>query len=179
VALLVTGPFQIIASRQAADRVYEDRLDGIAAPFRRALVLAMLGTALGVVPVLCALGVPIRLYAAAAVLGAVVGAQWTTFAVGSGLCSPGFVLGSVAAGGIFSLAAAWGLAIGAGLGGQGYVAGLAAGQVMTLCMLLWGISRALPEQGDEAERLLPAFREYLALGGAALAYNLSLFADAI
>jgi len=179
VALLVTGPLQIIVSRHAADRVYERMLGGIAAPFRRALVVAMLGTALAAAPVLAALHVPPRLFGAGAILGAVVGAQWTTFAVGSGLCSPAFVLGSVGAGGIFSLAAAWGLAIGAGLGGFGYLAGLAAGQLMTLCMLLCSISRALPDQSDEAERLLPAFREYVALGGAALAYNVSLFADAL
>src|SRR2546421_25495 len=106
-------------------------------------MVAAYGT--GAALVLGAVQVRPSLCGAGAILGAVVGAQWTSFAVASGLCSPAFVLGSVGAGGMLSLAAAWGLAIGGGLHERGYLLGLAAGQVMTLCLLLGGITRALPD----------------------------------
>jgi uncharacterized membrane protein len=177
VALFVSGPIQVVVSRYAADRLYEGRLRSIAAPFCRGLAATLtISAALGAL-VLYALHVPLRAALWGAVLSATVGAQWTALSVGNGLCSPGLVLGAVAAGSALSLLLAAALVTAAGLGVPGYLFGLISGQALTLVVLLVGILRSLPDEADERAKLLPAFRDYAALAGAGLAFNASLWVD--
>jgi len=175
VALLVTGPTQVILSRYAADRLYERRFRAIAAPLCRGLGATFLICAGLSALVLGALHLPPRAALWGAVLSAAVGAQWTALSVGNGLCSPTRVLGAVAAGSVTSFLAASLLTPVFGI--SGYLYGLIVGQTMTLVILLVGIIQALPDRVDEQAALLPAFRDYAALGGAGLAFNASLWAD--
>jgi uncharacterized membrane protein len=177
VALLVSGPIQIVVSRYAADRLYEGRLRAIAAPLCRGLGATFLTCAAPALLALLALGLPLRAALWGAALSASVGAQWTALSVGNGLCTPGLVLGAVAAGSVLSCLMAALLVAVAGLDVTGYLFGLISGQVLTLVILLIGVFRALPDEADETARLLPAFRDYAALAGAGLAFNASLWVD--
>ena len=177
VALLVAGPVQIVISRYAADRLYEGRLRAIAAPFCRGLATTFLICAVPAAFALLALSLPLRAALWGAALSAAVGAQWTALSVGNGLCSPGLVLGAVAAGSAQSFLLSALLVAVAGLGVSGYLFGLISGQALTLAILLVGIFRALPDDADERASLLPAFRDYAALAGAGLAFNASLWVD--
>lgn len=177
VALLVDGPLQIVVSRHTADRLYEGRLEAIAAPLRRGLGAALLVCAAASAFALVVLGMPLYAVLWGAALSAGAGAQWTAISVGNGLCSPSLVIGAVAAGAFSSVLLAPALVLALGLGVPGYLLALAAGPCLTLAVLLAGSLRALPEETDESARLLPAFREYAALAGAGLAFNASLWAD--
>lgn len=179
VALIVAGPIQIVVSRHAADRLYERRLRAITAPFARGLGAAFLVAAALAAAVLLAFGTEPRPALWGAALAALVGACWTALSVGSGLCSPGLVLGAVGAGMSLAFALSWFLVSGAGLGVPGYLFGLATGQALTLAVLVAGILRALPAASDARAALLPAFRDYAALAGAGLAFNASLWVDKI
>ena len=175
VALLVGAPLQVVASRHSADRVYERRIHALAAPFRRALALALVVCASCAAIALAALGVPATIVWCGASLAAGVGAAWTALAVGNGLCSPTLVLGAVVFGAITSFAlAALGMVE---IGVTGYLLGLTFGQCVMLIVLLAGLWHALPAWVDETERLLPAFRDYAALAGAGLAFNAALWID--
>jgi polysaccharide biosynthesis protein PelG len=176
VALLVAGPIQIVVSRYAADRLYEGRFRAIAAPICRGLCSTFLICAVPAAVALIALGLPVHALWGAA-LSATVGAQWTALSVGNGLCSPFLVLGAVGAGSALSFLLAAVLGGVAGMGVTGYLFGLISGQTLTLVILLVGIFRALPDETDERARLLPAFRDYVALAGAGLAFNASLWVD--
>lgn len=177
VALLVSGPVQIVVSRYTADRLFERKLRAIAAPLCRGLSATFLLCFIPAALVLLLLGQSMRLTLWGAALSAAVGAQWTALAVGNGLCSPSLVLGAVAAGSVVSFMLASVLVVVAGLGVPGYLFGLGAGQVLTLVILLVGVLRALPAESDERARLLPAFRDYSALAVAGLAFNASLWVD--
>ena len=177
VALFVAGPVQIVISRYAADRLYEGRLQAIAAPFCRGLAATFLLCAVPAALTLLALGLPLRAALWGAALSATVGAQWTALSVGNGLCSPALVLGAVGAGSALSFLLAALLVAVAKLGVPGYLFGLISGQTLTLVILLVGIFRSLPGEADERAALLPAFREYAALAGAGLAFNASLYVD--
>ena len=177
VALLVAGPVQIVVSRYAADRLYEERFLAIAAPFCRGLAATFLVCTVPAGLTLLALGLPLRDALWGAALAAAVGAQWTALSVGNGLCSPGLVLGAVGAGSALGFFSAALLVTFAGLGVPGYLLGLIVGQVLTLVVLLVGTLRALPDEVDESARLWPAFRDYSALAGAGLAFNASLWVD--
>jgi len=177
VALLVAGPVQIVVSRYAADRLYEGRLGAIAAPFCRGLATTFLVCSVPAAFTLLALGLPLRAALWGAALSATVGAEWTALSVGNGLCSPALVLGAVGAGSALSFLLAVFFVAVAGLGVPGYLFGLISGQTLTLVILLVGILRSLPGEVDERARLLPAFREYAALAGAALAFNGCLYVD--
>jgi len=177
VALLVAGPVQIVISRYTADRLYEGRSRAIAAPFCRGLGATFLLCAVPAALALLALDLPPRAALWGAALSAAVGAQWTALSVGNGLCTPTLVLGAVGAGSALSFLLAALLVAAAGLGNAGYIFGLVTGQILTLVILLVGIFRALPDDGDERVRLLPAFRDYAALAGAGLAFNASLWVD--
>jgi len=176
VALLVSGPVQIVVSRYAADRLYEGRLRAIAAPICRGLGSTFLICAVPAAFALIALGLPHHALWGAA-LSATVGAQWTALSVGNGLCSPALVLGAVGAGSALSFLLAAFLVAVAEMGVSGYLFGLISGQTLTLVILLVGILRALPDEADERARLLPAFRDYAMLAGAGLAFNASLWVD--
>ena len=177
VALLVSGPIQIVISRYSADRIYEGRRWAIAAPFCRGLALTFPLCAATAALALLALRVPPAAIPWGAGLAAAVGAQWTALSVGNGLCSPRLVLGAVGAGSIVSFLLATVLVGVAGLGAQGYLFGLIAGQTLTLVILLVAILRALPERSDEAPRLWPAFRDYAPLAVSGLCFNASLWVD--
>ena len=177
VALLVAGPVQIVISRHAADRLYEGRLRAIAAPFCRGLAATFLICLVPAAITLLALGLPLRVALWGAALSAAVGAQWTALSVGNGLCSPNLVLGAVGAGSALSFLLAALLVAVAGLGLPEYLFGLISGQTLTLVILLVGIFRALPDEADERARLLPAFRDYVALAGAGFAFNAALWVD--
>jgi uncharacterized membrane protein len=177
IALLMTGPLQVVISRYAADRLYEGRLRAIAAPLCRGLAAAFLICGIPAALVLFALDLPPRSVLWGAALCATVGAQWTALSVGNGLCSPGLVLGAVAAGSALSLLLAAVLVVFAGLGVPGYLFGLISGQALTLLVLLVGLFRALPDEADEGASLLPAFRDYAPLAVAGLAFNASLWVD--
>jgi len=177
VALLVSGPVQIVISRYAADRLYEGRLGEIAAPFCRGLGATFLICAGPAALVLLALDLPLRTALWGAALSAAVGAQWTALSVGNGLCSPALVLGAVGAGAAQSFFLAALLVAVAGLGVPGYLFGLISGQTLTLVILLAGIFRALPHEGNEKAPLWPAFHDYAMLAGAGFAFNASLWVD--
>jgi len=177
VALLVDGPLQIVMSRHTSDRLYEGRRDAIAAPFFRGLGAAFLICFVTAAAVLFLLGQPAGAAVWGGALSAAVGAQWTALSVGNGLCSPWYVLGAVAAGAGHSFLLA-GLLVGVTeLGIPGYLFGLVSGQCLALSILLAGILRTLPDRVDESARLLPAFRDYLPLAAAGLAFNASLWVD--
>jgi uncharacterized membrane protein len=177
VALLVAGPFQIVVSRYAADRLFEGRLRAIAAPFCRGLGATILTCLAAAVVALLAMELPLQAALWGAALSAVVGAQWTAMSVGNGLCSPALVLSAVGVGSglSFVLAALFATILHAGV--AGYLFGLMSGQAISLAILLVGIFRALPEEVDERARLLPAFRDYATLAVAGLAFNASLWVD--
>ena len=179
VALLVDGPLQVVISRFVADRIYEGRLAAIAAPFRRGLSMAFLMSALTSSMALLALGLPPATAIWGGALSASVSAQWTVVSVGNGLCSPGLVLGAVAAGAAQSFLLSALLVAAAGLGIPGYLFGLVSGQCLTFAIVVAGVLRALPDQSDESARLWPAFHDYAALAGAGLAFNASLWVDKI
>ena len=177
VAMLVSGPIQIVTSRYVADRMYERRMRAIAAPFCRGLGATFVLCAVPAGAACIALGLPPRDALWGAALSAAVGAQWTALSVGNGLCAPTLVLGAVGAGAALSFVAAALLATVAGLGVPGYAFGLLAGQVLSLVILLVGILRALPQVSDESARLAPAFRDYALLAAAGLAFNAALWVD--
>jgi uncharacterized membrane protein len=175
VALLVCGPVQVVVSRLSADRLYEGRLDAIAAPFHQSLALTLVLCAISAAAMLRALGLPagLPLWCGSA-LAAAVGAQWTALAVGNGLCSPGLVMGSV----VLGAASSFGFAVaGARFSVEGYLLGLTLGQCVTLTVLMAAIGRALPETCDEDEAIWPAFRNYALLAAAGFAFNAALWID--
>jgi len=177
VAMLVSGPIQIVTSRYVADRLYERRWHAIAAPLCRAIATTFMVCAVPAAAVQLLSGLPPRSALWGAALSGAVGAQWTALSVGNGLCAPTLVLGAVAAGAALSFVAAAVLATVAGLGVPGYAFGVLSGQVLTLVILLAGILRALPEDSAEDARLAPAFRDYALLALAGFAFNASLWVD--
>jgi polysaccharide biosynthesis protein PelG len=177
VALLVTGPVQIVISRYAADCLYEGKLRDIAAPFCRGLGTTLLICAAAAGLALFALDLPLRVAVLGTSLAAAVGAQWTALSVGNGLCSPSLVLGAVGIGSASSFLLAIFFVAVVGLGAPGYLFGLISGQALTLAILIVGVLRALPDHADEEARLLPAFRSYATLAAAGLAFNASLWVD--
>ena len=175
-SLLVDGPLQVVISRFVADRVYEGRLESIAAPFRRGLGAAFAACSLTTTLVLLALGQPPAVALCGGALAAAVSAQWTALSAGNGLCPTAPILGAVAAGAAtsFALAATF---VASGCGVRGYLLGLVSGQCLTLGIVLSAIFRALPDAGDESARLLPGIRAYAPLAMAGFAFNASLWVD--
>ena len=175
--VILSAPVHVVVSRYTADRLYDRRLDRIAAPLWRALALTLIGfLVVGVVLMVC-LRVSPALGVAGALLTVIVGAQWLLLSVGGGLSSPMVVLRAFGAGAPLGLVGSLWLYHGLGLGAFGYLLGFAAGQLVTLVLLLQGIARAIPEDADEGARLLPAFGEYRLLALSALVYYLSIWTD--
>jgi uncharacterized membrane protein len=87
------------------------------------------------------------------------------------------VLRSFGVGAPVSLFAAIALGRYGGLGPVGFIYGLGIGQLVTLVLLLIGVTRVLPEVSDERARLLPSFVQYKLLAASAFAYHLSIWAD--
>jgi polysaccharide biosynthesis protein PelG len=175
--VILSAPVHVVVSRYTADRLYDRRLERIAAPLWRALALTLAGFALVGTVLMALLRVPLGLGVAGALLMVVVGAQWLMLSVGGGLSSPVVVLRAFGAGAPLSIAAALVLDRVLGFGALGYLYGFVAGQLVTLVLLLHGTARALPDEADEAARLGPAFSEYRLLAVSAFAYYVSIWTD--
>ena len=104
----------VVLSRHASDRLYDRRLEAIAAPLGRGLAITVVGFAVVGAAVMALLRVPLAFAVPGTVLTVVVGAQWLMLSVGSGLCSPNVVLGAFSVGAPVSVVAA--LVLGRGLG---------------------------------------------------------------
>jgi uncharacterized membrane protein len=175
VTVVLSAPVHIVVSRFAADRLFERRLEALVPPLRRALAATLLaGSVLGAA-LMTALDVAPVLRIPGTVLATVVAAQWLLMAVGSGLALPAVVIRAFAGGAAASLIL--GPAIAHRSGPPGYLWGFSAGQVLTLVLLLWAVFDRLPAEGEEEERLAPAFRRYATLAASALAYQLAMWVD--
>lgn len=175
--VVLSAPMDVVLSRHASDRLYDRRLEAIAAPLRRGIAVTVLGFAVLGATVMALLRVPRAFAIPGTLLTVVVGAQWLMLSVGGGLSSPNVVLGAFGLGAPVSVVAALVLGRGLGQGAVGYLYGFGIGQLVTLVVLLVGVMRALPAQSDESERLRPAFAEYKLLAASSFAYHLSIWAD--
>lgn len=184
--VVMSAPVHVVVSRYTADRLYERKLDKIAAPLWRAVALVLVGFLVVGAMVMIALGTPWPLGVAGTVLTVVVGAQWLLLSVGGGMSSPMLVLRAFGVGAPLSIVGALLLdhqiaggvfAGGVVPPGLGYLIGFTLGQLATLVLLLYGVARALPSEADESARLLPAFSEYRLLALSALAYYASIWGD--
>jgi uncharacterized membrane protein len=179
VTVVLSAPIQVVVSRYTADRLYDRRLEAIAAPLRRSLTLTLAGFALVGAAIVLLMRVPIAVALAGTVLTVTVGVQWVMLAVGGGLTSPAVVLRAFGLGAPASVLGALWLERSFGLGAVGFLCGFVLGQLLTLALLLHGVARALPDASDESARLAPAFAEYKLLALSSLAYHLAIWADKI
>ena len=175
--VVLSAPMDVVLSRHASDRLYDRRLDAIAAPLGRGLAITVVGFAAVGAAAMALLRVPLAFAVPGTLLTVVVGAEWLMLSVGSGLSSPSVVLGAFGLGAPVSVVAALALGRSMGLGAVGYLYGFGIGQLCTLVLLLRGVMRVLPATSDERERLWPAFVEYKLLAAASFAYHLSIWAD--
>jgi polysaccharide biosynthesis protein PelG len=175
--LVLSAPIDIVLSRFASDRVYEDRADAIAAPLRRALTATLLLFAVVGALDMLLIGADRVVAAGGVVLAVVVGGQWLLLSAAGGLGSPATILRAFAAGAPVSIIAATAMARIPALGAAGYLYGFAAGQIVTLGVLLWGTLRCLPAEEDESARLGPAFRDYAVLAAAAMLLQAGIWVD--
>jgi uncharacterized membrane protein len=179
ITLILCAPIQVVASRYAADRLYDLKIEGLAPTLRRILAATLVGFMIvGIVLVLVA-DVNRQLAGLGVGLTVIVGAQWLMLSVGGGLCSPSVVLRAYAIGAPISVVCALAFERGVGLGGSGYMAGFALGQLVALALLIAGTFRALPAGEDESARIAPAFRIYWMLGAAAFVYHLAIWSDKV
>jgi uncharacterized membrane protein len=177
--IVLSAPIDIVLSRFAADRVYEQKRDQIAAPLRIVVSVCLVAfTGVGALAMYLG-GVRLDLAVPGTVLAAVVAAQWLLLSAAGGLSSPGIILRAFGAGAPISVVAALVLSRPELLGSAGYLYGYGAGQLATLSFLMWGTFRALPEHEDESISILPAFREYWMLAAAAFAFHAGLWVDKI
>ena len=177
--VVFSAPIHVVVSRHTADRLYDRRVERIAAPLWRALAITIGGSLLLGAVLMAILGVPLPLAVAGTLLAGIVGAQWLLLAVGSGLSSPLVVLRAFGLGAPLSIVAALAFDRACGWGALGYLAGFALGQLVTLALLVHGIAAALPSRVDDEARLAPAFLEYRVLALSAFAYYLSVWADKV
>jgi polysaccharide biosynthesis protein PelG len=175
--IVLSAPIDIVLSRYASDRVYDERRDQIAAPLRGMVAACLLAFAAIGGLAMYVIGAPLVLAVPGAILAAVVAAQWLLLSAAGGLSSPGIILRAFALGAPVSVVAAIALSSPDRFGTAGYLYGFGAGQLVTLALLLWGTFRALPEKEDEQARIGPAFREYWLLAAAALAFHAGLWVD--
>src|SRR6185295_1770509 len=68
VTVVLSAPVHVVVSRYTADRLYDRRVDLIAAPLRRALALTMLGFAVVGAIAMAVMGVPLALGIAGAIV---------------------------------------------------------------------------------------------------------------
>lgn len=177
VVIVLSAPIDIVFSRYASDRVYEQRAEQIAAPLHRTLAIALVAfTGIGALAMQLG-GVPMHLAVPGTFLAGVVGAQWLLLSVAGGLSSPGIILRAFAVGSPASVVAAVILSRPALLGPSGYLYGYGAGQLLTLGLLLWGTLRALPAEEDEHASIGPALRDYWLLSASAFAFHAGLWVD--
>jgi uncharacterized membrane protein len=177
--VIVSAPIHVVLSRMIADRLYERKLEQIAAPLWRAMALTVIGFLLLGAGLMAVLRVPLAVGVAGAMLTVLVGTQWLLLSVGGGMSSPTIVLRAFCLGAPLSILAALLGSRGLGLGALGYLSGYSAGQLVTLAVLLRGVAAALPPEVDEKARLGPAFAEYWLLAISSLVYYLSIWTDKI
>jgi uncharacterized membrane protein len=175
--VVLSAPIHVVVSRYTADRMYDQRLDLIGAPLRRALALTVGGFAVVGLVLMVVLRVSLGLGIAGTMLTVIVGAQWLMLSVGGGMSSPLVVLRAFGFGAPLSLFGALVMDRWFGLGAVGYLYGFAAGQLLTLVILLHSVARAIPGEVDESARLWPAFKEYRLLAFSALAYYMAIWSD--
>lgn len=175
--VVLSAPIDVVLSRYASDRLYDRRLDAIAAPLWRGLAVTLVGFAAVGALVMALLRVPAAFALPGTVLTVVVGAQWLMLSVAGGLSSPRVVLSAFGLGAPVSIVAALALARGLHLGAVGSLYGFGIGQSLTLVLLLHGVMRVLPAASDESARLWPAFANYKILAVSSFAYHLSIWAD--
>lgn len=179
VTLVLSAPLHVVVSRYAADRLYERRLDLVAGPLRRALTLTLVGF-LGVGAAIMALAAPpLVLAVPAALLTAIIAAQWLLLGVGGGMSTPAGVLRAFAVGAVVSVAAAVGLERAAGLGARGYLIGFTFGQAVALAVMLVRVVHELPAREAPVPRgaLRDAFRTYRLLAASALFVYAGVWVD--
>lgn len=177
VTVVLSAPIHVVVSRYTADRLYDHHVEKIGAPLRRATAVTVAGFAIVGAVIVAFLQLPLRLAVVGAPLTAIIGTQWLMLSVGGGMTSPIVVLRAFVIGAPLSLLGALALAGVPKLEGVGYLYGFAAGQLVTLCVLIHGVARAIPGRADESSRLWPAFTEYRLLALSALAYYVSIWAD--
>jgi uncharacterized membrane protein len=175
--IVLSAPLDIVLSRYASDRVYENRRDQIAAPLRTLVAICLVAFAVVGGLAMYLIGVPLALAIPGTILAAVVGAQWLLLSAAGGLSSPGIILRAFAFGAPVSVIGVIVLCRPDALGNIGYLYGYGAGQLVTLTLLLWGTMRALPAEEDERASIVPAFVEYWILSAAALAFHAGLWVD--
>jgi uncharacterized membrane protein len=175
--VVLSAPVHVVVSRYTADRLYDNRLDRIAAPLRRALAATLIGFAVIGAALMVVLRVSLPMGIAGTLVTVIVGAQWLMLSVGGGMSSPMTVLRAFGLGAPLSLIAPMLIDRLFHLAAVGYLYGFGAGQLVTLVILLQGVARAIPPDSDESARLLPAFSEYKLLAISALAYYLSIWTD--
>ena len=179
VTVVLSAPVHVVVSRYTADRLYDRRLDRIAAPLRRAAAMTVFGFAVIGIAIVVLMRLPLGLALVGAPLTAIIGAQWLMLSVGGGMMSPVVLLRAFGLGAPLSLIAALAVERAAPAGGAGYLLGFAGGQLITLALLVRGVARVLPPGADESARLWPAFVEYRLLALSAFAYYISIWADKI
>lgn len=181
VTLILSAPIHVIVSRYSADRLYEQRLDQVAVPLRRALTFTLLTFLVVGIVTMLVLRPPLGLAVTGALLTAVVAAQWLLLAVGGGMSSPAGVLGAFAAGAAISILAALGLERGADLGARGYLIGFTLGQAVALVGMLLHVLRSLPavESDVPSGALRSALREYKLLAISAVAVQAAVWIDKV
>jgi uncharacterized membrane protein len=177
VTIISSAPVHVVVSRYAADRLYDHRLERIAAPLWRALALIVAGSGVLGAGLMLLLRVPLALGVAGTVLTAIIGGQWLLLSVCGGMVSPPALLRAFAVGAPLGIGAAL-LFERRFVGGDvGYLLGFAVGQLATLALLLRATVWALPREVAEDARLAPAFAEYYLLALAAFTYHLAIWAD--
>jgi uncharacterized membrane protein len=181
VTLVMSAPVHVVVSRYAADRLYEKKLDHVAAPLRLSLVATIVGFLVVGIVTTSILRLPLSVALLGTVLTAVIAGQWLLLAVGGGMCSPTTVLGAFALGATISMVGAIGLDRVAGFGARGYLVGFTFGQAAALAAMLVQIMRSLPEEEAPVPpgALRAAFREYHLLALSALAVYTAVWIDKI
>src|SRR5512143_713254 len=134
ITLILCAPIQVVASRYAADRLYDLKIAGLAPTLRRILAATLVGFMIVGIVLVTVADVNRQLAGLGVGLTVIVGAQWLMLSVGGGLCSPSVVLRAYAIGAPISVVCALAFERGVGLGGSGYMAGFALGQLVALSL---------------------------------------------
>lgn len=177
VTLVLSAPIHIVVSRYAADRLFERRIDLVAAPLRRALCFTLLGFLPVGAAVMAILGAPLEVAVVGVLLTSIVAAQWLLLALGGGTSSPGGLLRAFALGAAISMVAA--LLLERQLGARGYMVGYTLGQAIALAGMLYQVLSDLPgaESPAPPRALRAALREYHLLAISAVAIHAAIWVD--
>jgi uncharacterized membrane protein len=175
-SLIVTGPFQLVLSRYAADRIYAGAEEDVFPSFLGGLALTLAGTAVAgfLFFSLCVPAPPLFRFSAAGVLMAVSGI-WIGAVYLSAVKDYSAVIRCFALGYAVSLAAGWGCSRFAGTAGT--MAGFLLGQVVLLLAMIRIVYREYGTHAPPSFAFLPYFRRHPALAATGLVYNLGIWID--